>query len=258
MRNISHKPESLRTATARSSVAMPAYWVEQVKARNLEKGDALEIARVAAIQAAKRTADLIPFCHQVPLTHVRVGYTFADNSIGIEVGATAVAATGVEMEALTGAALAALTLYDMVKPHTKEIAIGPVLLDEKQGGKDSEAWHERPITLALDGADAARAATWFGDLAAVTLRAADADLRFHLHAPGNAPLLQAATTDSGLEQAMRDFAVRRLPAAAVWSIRAATADGATIVAVEDHGPLTDQLLAAIAPALVRRIRGAAS
>lgn len=235
---------------------MPAYWVEQVKARRLEKGDALEIARVAAIQAAKRTSDLIPFCHQVALTHVSVRYTFTDAGIDIAVSATAVAATGVEMEALTGAALAALTLYDMLKPHTQEIAIGPTLLDDKQGGKDSEAWHERPLTVALRGADATRAARWFGDLATLREDEAQPSVRFHLHAPATSPPVTEGSRDAGLEQAMRDFAVRRLPAAAGWSLVATQAGSTTSVAVEDHGALTDQLLAAIAPALVRRIRAA--
>ena len=256
MRNISHKPDSHRVAVAATSVSMPAFWVGQVRARALEKGDALEIARIAAISAAKKTSDLIPFCHQVALTHVAVSYRLEQDSIGIEVSVAAVAATGVEMEALTAAAICAITLYDILKPHTADIAIGPTLLLSKTGGKDSEAWHDRPLRVSLRGATLERAERWFGDLA--TLQAAseeEADLTVQLLAPdARGEPTSDGEDDTGLELAMRQFATRRHPAAAAWRLAAAQIGRRTELRVEEHGGPTDELLAAVAPALVRRIR----
>lgn len=255
MRNISHKPDSHRTAIATTSVTMPAHWVEQVRARALEKGDALEIARVAAISAAKKTSDLIPFCHQVPLTHVAVRYSLEEAAVGIEVTVAAVAATGVEMEALTAAAICAITLYDILKPHTSDIAIGPTLLASKTGGKDSEAWHERPLRVALQGATLARAASWFGDLATLAQATADeVDLAIALVAHDATAERPPGETATGLEIAMRQFATRRLPAAASWNLFASASQGRIQLVIEEHGGLTDQLLAAVAPALVRNLR----
>jgi molybdenum cofactor biosynthesis protein MoaC len=256
MRNISHKPDSHRVAVAATSVSMPEFWVGQVRARALEKGDALEIARIAAISAAKKTSDLIPFCHQVALTHVAVSYRLEQDSIGIEVSVAAVAATGVEMEALTAAAICAITLYDILKPHTSDIAIGPTLLLSKTGGKDSEAWHDRPLRVSLRGATLDRAASWFGDLATLERAPEEgADLSVTLLPPDSrdeAPT--GGDPDSGLELAMRQFAVRRLPAAAAWQLRASQCGPRTDLVVEEHGGITDQLLAAVAPALIRRVR----
>ena len=256
MRNISHKPDSHRVAVAATSVSMPEFWVGQVRARALAKGDALEIARIAAISAAKKTSDLIPFCHQVPLTHVEVTYRLEQASIAIEVSVAAVAATGVEMEALTAAAICAITLYDILKPHTAEIAIGPTLLLSKTGGKDSEAWHERPIRVSLRGATLERAERWFGDLAmlhAASEQEADLSVQLLPHDASAEPAAQGET-DTGLELAMRQFATRRHPAAAAWHLAAAQVGGRTALRVEEHGGATDELLAAVAPALVRRIR----
>jgi cyclic pyranopterin phosphate synthase len=99
------------------------------------KGDPLEVARIAGIQAAKRTAELIPMCHPVPLSHVSVSLDVRQNGVRIEAEATTTAVTGVEMEALTAASVAALTVYDMCKVLDKGIAIREVLLERKSGGK---------------------------------------------------------------------------------------------------------------------------
>lgn len=102
------------------------------------KGDPLEVARIAGIQAAKRTAELIPMCHPVPLTHVDVELTVCENGIAIRSKAATTAVTGVEMEALVGASVAALTVYDMCKALDKGIEIREVVLERKSGGKSGD------------------------------------------------------------------------------------------------------------------------
>ena len=102
------------------------------------KGNPLEVARFAGIQAAKRTADLIPMCHPLPLSFIDVSATVVDGGIEIRSTAATVAGTGVEMEALTAAAVAALTIYDMCKALDKSIAIREIVLVRKSGGKSGE------------------------------------------------------------------------------------------------------------------------
>ena len=102
------------------------------------KGDPLEVARFAGIQAAKRTADLIPMCHPLPLSYIDVSATVVDGGIEIRSTAATVAGTGVEMEALTAAAVAALTIYDMCKALDKSIAIREIVLVSKSGGKSGD------------------------------------------------------------------------------------------------------------------------
>jgi cyclic pyranopterin monophosphate synthase len=102
------------------------------------KGNPLEVARFAGIQAAKRTADLIPMCHPLPLSFIDVSATVVDGGVQIRSTAATVAVTGVEMEALTAAAVAALTIYDMCKALDKSIAIREIVLLRKSGGKSGE------------------------------------------------------------------------------------------------------------------------
>ena len=102
------------------------------------KGNPLEVARFAGIQAAKRTADLIPMCHPLPLSFIDVSATVVDGGVQIRSTAATVAGTGVEMEALTAAAVAALTIYDMCKALDKSIAIREIILLRKSGGKSGE------------------------------------------------------------------------------------------------------------------------
>ena len=129
MVDVGAKPLSRRRAVARARVAMAAETAE--KLRSLPKGDALVTAQLAGIMAAKRTAELIPLCHPLPLTHVEVRLEVGDGGVDIESSAETTAATGVEMEALVAASVAALTVYDMAKAIDKGMTIGDVRLVSK-------------------------------------------------------------------------------------------------------------------------------
>ncbi len=133
MVDVGGKSETQRTAIAHAFVVMSREVLAALPEN--KKGDPLEVARIAGIMAAKKTSDLIPLCHQLPLSHVSI--TFEVESDGIRVRATAAtqARTGVEMEAMTAAAIAALTIYDMTKALDKGIAIREIYLLEKTGGK---------------------------------------------------------------------------------------------------------------------------
>ena len=139
MVDTSAKEATARRALASARVLMSPGTVEAVRERRTPKGDPLETARVAGIMAAKRTAELIPLCHPLPLTHVEVRAELDDEGVRIEAEAATTAQTGVEMEALTAAAIAALTVYDMCKAVERGITITDVRLEEKTGGK-SGAW----------------------------------------------------------------------------------------------------------------------
>jgi cyclic pyranopterin phosphate synthase len=129
MVDVGAKPLSRRRAVARAKVRMAAETVEMLRA--LPKGDALVTAQLAGIMAAKRTSDIIPLCHPLPLTHVDVRLLVGDGGVEIEAAAETVASTGVEMEALVAATVAALTIYDMAKAVDKGMVIGEVELVEK-------------------------------------------------------------------------------------------------------------------------------
>ena len=129
MVDVGAKPLSRRRAVARARVAMAAETAEKI--RSLPKGDALVTAQLAGIMAAKRTAELIPLCHPLPLTHVEVRLEVGDCGVDIESSAETTAATGVEMEALVAASVAALTVYDMAKAIDKGMTIGDVRLVSK-------------------------------------------------------------------------------------------------------------------------------
>jgi len=133
MVDVSAKEASKRTAIARAYVATTPSVIKALPGN--KKGDPLQVARIAGISAAKKTSELIPLCHQIPLSHV--GLEFKVRAKGIEITATAttVAQTGVEMEAMTAAAVAALTIYDMTKALDKAIEIREIYLVEKTGGK---------------------------------------------------------------------------------------------------------------------------
>jgi len=136
MVDVSQKPVSLRHARASARVAFPPKVFGALLEKGSPKGDLLGTARLAAIQAAKRTADLIPLCHPLPLTHVSVEFrTLPPDAIEVQCEARTEARTGVEMEALTGAAIGALTLYDMTKALDPGIVIREIRLLEKGGGK---------------------------------------------------------------------------------------------------------------------------
>jgi cyclic pyranopterin phosphate synthase len=136
MVDTSAKPETLREAKASGLVRMQAATATLIADRKLAKGDVLEVARLAGIMAAKRTADLIPLCHPVPLTSVRLELTFLDaTSLLVEATARVVARTGVEMEALTAVSAACLTVYDMCKAVDRSMSIERIRLEEKSGGQ---------------------------------------------------------------------------------------------------------------------------
>ncbi len=135
MRNITHKIETKRTAAAEAFIHVPSHLIDVVRSRKTEKGDALEVARVAAVMGAKKTWEIIPFCHQIPMSRVDVHYAFEADGIRITVTSDAIAQTGVEMESMTAAAVCALTLYDMLKPYDATVEIGHVKLLSKTGGK---------------------------------------------------------------------------------------------------------------------------
>ena len=133
------KAQTARRAVASARVLMSAETVAALRAGRTPKGDPLEAARIAGIMAAKRTAELIPLCHPLPLTHADVRAELRDDGVYLEAEATTTAQTGVEMEALTAAAVAALTVYDMCKAVEKGMTITDVRLEEKTGGK-SGTW----------------------------------------------------------------------------------------------------------------------
>jgi cyclic pyranopterin phosphate synthase len=129
MVDVGGKPLSRRRAVARAEVRMAAETARRL--RELPKGDALATAQLAGIMAAKRTSELIPLCHPLPLTHVEVSLEVGEESVAILASAETTAQTGVEMEALTAATVAALTVYDMAKAIDKGMRIAEVVLVEK-------------------------------------------------------------------------------------------------------------------------------
>lgn len=139
MVDVGAKEVTAREARASGLVSMAAETLSLIRDRKLSKGDVLEVARLAGIMAAKRTAELIPLCHPLPLDSVTVSFSFPDDaSVAIEAVARVTARTGVEMEALVAASMAALTIYDMCKAVDRGMTIERVRLEEKTGGKSGK------------------------------------------------------------------------------------------------------------------------
>ncbi|NUO39237.1 MAG: cyclic pyranopterin monophosphate synthase MoaC [Gemmatimonadaceae bacterium] len=136
MVDVGGKPETARMARATGRIIMTRATLEAIVGNTLAKGDVLGVARVAGIMAAKRTAELIPLCHPLPLTDVRVEFVTDSALPGVRVEAVVrtVGRTGVEMEALAGATIALLTVYDMTKAMDKSMVINDIALAEKTGG----------------------------------------------------------------------------------------------------------------------------
>src|SRR3954464_2567696 len=132
------KPQTARRARASVRVLMSAETVATLRAGRTPKGDPVEAARIAGIMAAKKTADLIPLCHPLPLTHVDVRAQLVEDGIYLEAEAATAAQTGVEMEALTAVSVAALTIYDMCKALDKSMTISDIRLERKTGGKSGD------------------------------------------------------------------------------------------------------------------------
>lgn len=131
MVDVGAKPVQRRRATAEGHVACSPETVRALRDRALPKGDVLTVARIAAIQAAKRTDELIPLCHGLPLDRVDVDFEVRDDGVAIRATASTSAKTGIEMEALTAVSVAALTIYDMCKAVDKGMAIGGIRVTEK-------------------------------------------------------------------------------------------------------------------------------
>jgi cyclic pyranopterin phosphate synthase len=140
MVDVGAKPVTERTATARARVTMLPATLALIRSGGAKKGDVLGVARLAGIMAAKRTADLIPLCHPLPISAVTVDLIADDAGGGVEIAATVrtTGQTGVEMEALTAASVAALTVYDMCKSVDRGMRIESVRLTHKAGGKSGE------------------------------------------------------------------------------------------------------------------------
>jgi cyclic pyranopterin monophosphate synthase len=136
MVDTSEKPETHRLARASGQIRMSAKTLTLIKDRSLAKGDVLEVARLAGIMAAKKTGDLIPLCHPLPITSAQVDFSFlGDDILRIEATVRVFGRTGVEMEALSAVSISALTVYDMCKAVDKTMTIEQIRLEEKSGGR---------------------------------------------------------------------------------------------------------------------------
>jgi cyclic pyranopterin phosphate synthase len=144
MVDVGHKPDTERSAVARGEVHMKKETLELIRAGQIKKGDVLTVAQIAGITASKRTSELIPLCHPLPLTHVDVELALDHSIPGVVITATAktVGKTGVEMEALTAVSVAALTVYDMAKAAEKTMRIQNIRLVEKHGGQGGDVMNE--------------------------------------------------------------------------------------------------------------------
>lgn len=144
MVDVSHKPDTQRTAIARGEVLMHPATLSLIQAGALKKGDVLTVAQIAGVMAAKRTHELIPLCHSLPLSHVEVELNLEEGLPGVSITATVRTSgkTGVEMEALTAVTVAALTVYDMAKAVEKTMRIHNIRLVEKHGGQSGDVINE--------------------------------------------------------------------------------------------------------------------
>ena len=138
MVDVSEKQDSKRTARARATISMAKETIVALQQDDVPKGDVFAVARVAGIQAAKRTGDIIPLCHPLMLSSVKVEFEFNDDKVEIEAEVTTVGRTGVEMEALTACSVSALTIYDMCKSLDKRMKITDLTLLQKTGGSSGD------------------------------------------------------------------------------------------------------------------------
>jgi cyclic pyranopterin phosphate synthase len=155
MVDVSAKEVTLRTATASGRVRMQPATLARIQQGTLSKGNVLEVARLAGIMAAKRTAEWIPLCHTLPLESVTIAFEFADERTLLISATTCVTAkTGVEMEALVAVSTAALTVYDMCKAIDRGLMIEGIQLEEKTGGRSGHFVREQGEPLAVQGKEA--------------------------------------------------------------------------------------------------------
>ncbi len=144
MVDVGAKPDTERAAVARGEVRMKPETLELIRAGQMKKGDVLTVAQVAGIMGAKRTSELIPLCHPIPVSHLEVELSLDDSLPGVQITASArsTGKTGVEMEALTAVSVAALTVYDMAKAAEKTMHIENIRLVEKHGGRSGDVVNE--------------------------------------------------------------------------------------------------------------------
>lgn len=195
MFDVSNKARTARVAKARASLTLQPETIRRIRERQVPKGDPLEVAKVAAIQAAKNTSQIIPYCHPIPVDHVAVEYDLADDRIEVTVTVKAIYKTGVEMEALTAASVCALTLYDMLKMLDETMAIREVRLVEKKGGKsDLKTAGAQPIRAVVvvmsDSVSAGQKTDASGRLIADRLRAEEVDVVECLVIPDDADMIE--------------------------------------------------------------------
>lgn len=144
MVDVSEKPDTVRIAVARGEIQLKPETLALIQAGSVKKGDVLSVARIAGVLAAKKTAELIPLCHPIPIEHAAVDLQIDQSLPGVVITATlkTTAKTGIEMEALTAVSIAALTVYDMVKAVEKTARIQNIRLIEKHGGRSGDLVNE--------------------------------------------------------------------------------------------------------------------
>lgn len=138
MVDVGEKPQTLRIAVATGHVSAKKETIQKISNQEMKKGNVLEVAKIAGYMAAKRTSEIIPLCHPLTLTSIRVDLTLVDGKIEIEAEVQTIGRTGVEMEALTAVSVAGLTVYDMCKAIDREMCISDVKLVKKTGGKSGD------------------------------------------------------------------------------------------------------------------------
>lgn len=207
MKDVSDRPTTLRRAVAEALVTMRPDTVAAIRAGTVPKGDVAAVTRAAGLLGLKRTPELLPFCHVIPLDHAEVEVTVADDGVRVRVSVTAVARTGVEVEAMTGAAVAALNVYDMVKPLDPTARLGGVQVVRKSGGRSdfrrgAAAGLRAGVLVVSDSVAAGRAADTSGAAVAADLAAAGVDVAGRAVVaddPGAiAAAVRAWTDDAGL------------------------------------------------------------
>jgi len=207
MFDISNKIRTARVATAQASLEVAPATIDLINNHQVPKGDPLEVAKVAAIQAAKNTPQIIPYCHPLPIDHVAVAYRLAESRIELTVTVKAIYKTGVEMEALTAASVGALTLYDMLKMLDHSMTIREVRLLEKRGGKsDFPDRDARPLSAVVvvmsDSVSAGTRTDASGRLAAERLQAAGLNVRECLVVPDDETSIEQTLIRWADEQAV--------------------------------------------------------
>ncbi len=207
MIDVSGKRVTLRRAVAMATVHVLPETAETIRSGSVSKGDVREMTRATALLGIKQTPDLLPFCHRIPIDHADVQLEVCDDTVEIRVEVAAIARTGVEVEAMTGAAIAALNVYDMVKPIDKTARVGEVRVLEKRGGKSD--FHDEfasPVRAAIvvvsDSVAAGKAKDSAGEAVRTKLEAHGIEVARFEVVPDEAPQIAQLVTeiaDNGLE-----------------------------------------------------------